>query len=194
MKGLTQRMYYILWVSFYKKVAIILIVMDVIHYAGSQTTLKMLALALQPLHRAAWAHKRSIHAYKAPAFSHLASLLPWGWLEHLVEMSASCTPNIKLSTMNLCCFYTTLWDKPECHPYAYAFWTKRGNPLYGMWVNRVLIVTRELYHECQLPCTCFLSTCVSPKVCMYAQLADQSYVAMGKHLCDYDIEPFTKSV
>ena len=32
--------------------------------------------------------------------------MPWGWLEHLVEMSASCTPNIKLSTKNLRCFYT----------------------------------------------------------------------------------------
>ena len=27
-------------------------------------------------------------------------------IEHLVETSASCTTNIKLSTKNLCCFYT----------------------------------------------------------------------------------------
>ena len=29
-------------------------------------------------------------------------------VEHLVETSASCTPNIKLSTKNLRCFYTVL--------------------------------------------------------------------------------------
>ena len=32
--------------------------------------------------------------------------MPWGWLEHLVEMSASCTPNIELSTKSLRCFHT----------------------------------------------------------------------------------------
>ena len=30
----------------------------------------------------------------------------WGWLEHLVEASASCILNIKLSIKNLCCSYT----------------------------------------------------------------------------------------
>ena len=32
----------------------------------------------------------------------------WGWLEHLVKTSASCTSNIKLSTKNLHCFYTVV--------------------------------------------------------------------------------------
>ena len=57
-------------------------------------------------HQTAWVHKHSSRTYKQPAFSHLPSLLPWGWLEHLVKTSAGCTLNIKLSTKNLCCFYT----------------------------------------------------------------------------------------
>ena len=65
-----------------------------------------LALAFLPLHWAAWACKCSIHTYKAPAFSHPLHFMPWGWLEHLVETSANCTPNVKLSTKNLRCFYT----------------------------------------------------------------------------------------
>ena len=58
---------------------------------------------------------RSIHTYKAPAFLHLASFMPWGWLEHLVETSASCTPNIKLSAKNLRCFYTATATEKGCH-------------------------------------------------------------------------------
>ena len=38
---------------------------------------------------------------------HFCTSLHWGWLEHLVETSASCTQNIKLSTKNLRCFYIT---------------------------------------------------------------------------------------
>ena len=34
-----------------------------------------------------------------------ASLLPWGWLQHIVETLASCTLNIKLSIKNLRYFY-----------------------------------------------------------------------------------------
>ena len=66
----------------------------------------MLALVLRPLHWAVWVCKHCIHAYKSPAFLHLASLLPWGWLEHLVKTSASCILNIKLSTKYLHCYYT----------------------------------------------------------------------------------------
>ena len=62
--------------------------------------------AFWPLNWTALECKCRIHTYKAPALSHLASLLPWEWLEHLVETSTSCTQNIKLSTKNLRCFYT----------------------------------------------------------------------------------------
>ena len=48
-----------------------------------------LVLVLRPLHRAARACKRSIHAYKVPAFLHLTSLMSWGWLEHWVKTSAT---------------------------------------------------------------------------------------------------------
>ena len=64
------------------------------------------------------------YMYKAPAFLHLASLLPWGWLLHLVETSASCiiyTPNIKFSTKNSCCFYTaTATEKDVTSPVIFS--------------------------------------------------------------------------
>ena len=46
--------------------------------------------------------------YNLPTFrlDALVILGAKGWLEHLVEMSASCTPKTKLSAKNLCCFYT----------------------------------------------------------------------------------------
>ena len=81
------------------------------HYINTQgnregPALALSALVLRPLHqtRTACACKLSSRIYKLPSFSYLVSLLSWGWLEHLVEMLASFTPSIKLSSKNLHCF------------------------------------------------------------------------------------------
>ena len=73
------------------------------------------------------------------------TLMPWGWLEHLVKTSASCTPNIKLSTKNLRCFYTVVFTAIEFHNIIMAFsflWktslfpilTVKLNSLLSLWV------------------------------------------------------------
>ena len=65
--------------------------------------------------QAACARKLRSHAYKLPSFSHLASLLPWRWLEHLVETSASWTPSIKLSTKESSLFIYSYCNWERCH-------------------------------------------------------------------------------
>jgi hypothetical protein len=71
------------------------------------TTLALIVpvLVLRPLHRTAWVRKLSNHAYKAPAFLHLASLLPWRRLEHLVETSASFTEQLNCPPRIFVCFH-----------------------------------------------------------------------------------------
>ena len=58
---------------------------------------------------------------KLPSILHLASLLPWGWLEHLVEKSASYTKQWSCPQRMLFSIHANLLSKPTACTCVYFF-------------------------------------------------------------------------